>query len=87
MSVQSNRSPTVTKARFANAFQWIDHRLPVFTFVRHELSEYRTPTNLNYLWNFGSIAGVVLVIMIVTGVALAMHYVPTRGGRAHNARC
>jgi quinol-cytochrome oxidoreductase complex cytochrome b subunit len=70
----------VTKARFPNAVQWIEHRLPVFTFLRHELREYRTPTNLNYLWSFRSIAGVVLVIMIVTGVALTMHYVPTAEG-------
>jgi ubiquinol-cytochrome c reductase cytochrome b subunit len=59
---------------------WIDHRLPIFTFLRHELHEYPTPKNLNYLWNFGSLAGIVLVIMIVTGVALAMHYVPTADG-------
>ena len=32
--------------------------------------------NLNYWWNFGSLAGVVLVIMIVSGVVLAMHYTP-----------
>jgi ubiquinol-cytochrome c reductase cytochrome b subunit len=66
--------------RVAAAFEWIDHRLPVFTFLRQELVDYRTPANLNYLWNFGSIAGVVLMIMIVTGVALAMHYVPTAEG-------
>jgi hypothetical protein len=36
---------------------WIDHRLPIFTFLRHELDEYPTPRNLNYLLNFGSLAG------------------------------
>jgi quinol-cytochrome oxidoreductase complex cytochrome b subunit len=59
---------------------WIDHRLPIFTFLRHELHEYPTPKNLNYLWNFGSLAGIVLVIMMVTGVVLAMHYIPTTDG-------
>jgi quinol-cytochrome oxidoreductase complex cytochrome b subunit len=59
---------------------WIDHRLPIFTFLRHELDEYPTPRNLNYLWNFGSLAGIVLVIMIVTGIVLAMHYTPTAAG-------
>src|SRR6478672_5493294 len=59
---------------------WIDYRLPAFTFLHHELHEYPTPRNLNYLWNFGSLAGIVLVIMIVTGIVLAMHYVPTFGG-------
>jgi ubiquinol-cytochrome c reductase cytochrome b subunit len=59
---------------------WIDHRLPIFTFLRHELHEYPTPKNLNYLWNFGSLAGIVLVIMMVTGVVLAMHYIPATDG-------
>jgi quinol-cytochrome oxidoreductase complex cytochrome b subunit len=56
--------------------RWIDHRLPVFTFMHHELHEYPTPKNLNYWWNFGSLAGIVLVIMVVTGIVLAMHYTP-----------
>jgi quinol-cytochrome oxidoreductase complex cytochrome b subunit len=60
--------------------QWIDYRLPIFTFLRHELHEYPTPKNLNYLWNFGSLAGFALVAMIISGVALAMHYTPTVDG-------
>jgi len=56
--------------------RWIDYRLPVFTFMQHELHEYPTPKNLNYWWNFGSLAGIVLVILMVTGIVLAMHYTP-----------
>jgi ubiquinol-cytochrome c reductase cytochrome b/c1 subunit len=56
--------------------RWIDTRLPIFTFMQHELNDYPTPKNLNYWWNFGSLAGIVLVIMIVTGVLLAMQYTP-----------
>ncbi|MGQ0662509.1 MAG: cytochrome b [Pseudomonadota bacterium] len=56
--------------------KWIDYRLPIFTFLNHELNEYPTPRNLNYWWNFGSLAGIVLVMMIVTGIILAMHYTP-----------
>ncbi len=56
--------------------RWIDYRLPVFTFLDHELNEYPTPRNLSYWWNFGSLAGIMLVTMIVTGVVLAMHYTP-----------
>ena len=56
--------------------RWIDHRLPVFSFMHHELNEYPTPRNLNYWWNFGSLAGFMLVVMIVTGIILAMHYTP-----------
>ncbi|MGE0716317.1 MAG: cytochrome bc complex cytochrome b subunit [Alphaproteobacteria bacterium] len=56
--------------------RWVDHRLPVFSYLHHELHEYPTPKNLNYWWNFGSLAGIVLVIMIVTGIFLAMQYTP-----------
>jgi len=42
--------------------------------MHHEMHEYPTPKNLNYWWNFGSLAGVVLVIMIMSGIVLAMHY-------------
>ena len=56
--------------------RWIDHRLPIFTFLHHEMHEYPTPKNLSYWWNFGSLAGIALVIMIVTGIFLAMHYTP-----------
>ena len=54
--------------------KWIDHRLPIFTFMNHELHEYPTPKNLSYWWNFGSLAGITLVIMIATGIVLAMQY-------------
>jgi quinol-cytochrome oxidoreductase complex cytochrome b subunit len=40
---------------------------------------YPTPKNLNYLWNFGSLAGITLVIMILTGITLAMHYTADGG--------
>jgi quinol-cytochrome oxidoreductase complex cytochrome b subunit len=55
---------------------WIDSRLPIFTMMQHDLVDYPTPKNLNYWWNFGSLAGIILVIMIATGVVLAMHYTP-----------
>ncbi len=67
----------MSDSKFKNPIiSWIDYRLPVFTFLEHELHEYPTPKNLNYWWNFGSLAGIILVIMIVTGIILAMHYTP-----------
>ena len=54
--------------------KWVDHRLPVFTFIDHSVVTYPTPRNLNYFWNFGSLAGIVLVIMIASGIVLAMNY-------------
>jgi ubiquinol-cytochrome c reductase cytochrome b subunit len=59
---------------------WIDHRLPVFDFIDRQLNRYPAPRNLNYWWNFGWLAGIMLVIMIVTGFFLAMQYTPTSSG-------
>jgi ubiquinol-cytochrome c reductase cytochrome b subunit len=56
--------------------RWIDYRLPFVKMVQHELYDYPTPRNLSYWWNFGSLAGIMLVILIVTGVVLAMDYTP-----------
>src|SRR3954469_18772661 len=56
--------------------RWIDHRLPVFSYLQHEANDYPTPKNLSYWWNFGSIAGFMLMIMIATGIFLAMQYTP-----------
>jgi ubiquinol-cytochrome c reductase cytochrome b subunit len=54
--------------------RWIDYRLPIFTLMQHEMHEYPTPKNLSYWWNFGSLAGIMLVVMMATGIVLAMHY-------------
>jgi ubiquinol-cytochrome c reductase cytochrome b subunit len=56
--------------------RWIDYRLPFVAALQHELYDYPTPRNLTYWWNFGSLAGIMLVLMIVTGVFLAMQYTP-----------
>lgn len=54
---------------------WVDQRMPIFTFMKHQ-QEYRAPKNLSYMWSFGSIALIGLVIQVVTGIILAMHYTP-----------
>ena len=54
---------------------WLDYRLPIFSVLREALVDHPTPRNLNYWWNFGSLAGIILVIMIVSGLLLSMHYV------------
>ena len=53
---------------------WIDYRLPVISFLKHSAVDYPTPRNLNYWWNFGSLAGFFLLVQIITGVILSMHY-------------
>jgi len=65
----------MSAAKFSNpVVRWIDHRLPVFSMLDHTANDYPTPKNLSYMWNFGSLAGLSLVIMIVTGIVLAMNY-------------
>ncbi|MBF0372736.1 MAG: cytochrome b/b6 [Alphaproteobacteria bacterium] len=54
--------------------KWVDDRLPIFTMLKHSAVDYPTPKNLSYWWNFGSLAGFVLVIMILSGIFLAMNY-------------
>jgi len=61
----------------ARMIRWIDYRLPFVAALNHELNEYPTPRNLSYWWNFGSLSGIVLVLMIVTGIFLAMQYTPS----------
>jgi len=57
--------------------RWIDQRLPLPRLVYGAIGGgYPVPRNLNYFWNFGVLAGLALVIQIVTGIVLAMHYVP-----------
>ena len=55
--------------------KWMDERLPLARFVHGALGPgYPTPKNLNAFYNFGVLAGVALVIQIITGVVLAMHF-------------
>nr|YP_009755769.1 apocytochrome b [Gonatozygon brebissonii]QIQ23047.1 apocytochrome b [Gonatozygon brebissonii] len=49
---------------------------PILSTVNDHLIDYPTPSNLSYWWGFGSTAGICLVIQIITGVFLAMHYTP-----------
>ena len=59
-----------------NSFtQWMDERLPLPRFVYNAVGAgYPVPRNLNYFWNFGVLAGFALIVQILTGVILAMHY-------------
>ncbi len=67
----------LTKSEFKNpVVNWIDTRLPLFTMMSKEYATFPTPKNFNYFWNFGALATVTLLIMIATGVFLAMNYTP-----------
>ena len=65
------------KTVWRRMYEWHEARLPIFSFVDHAVgSQYPAPKNLNYFWNFGSLAGFMLVTMILTGIFLAMNYTP-----------
>jgi ubiquinol-cytochrome c reductase cytochrome b subunit len=59
---------------------WIDARLPVTSLWEEHLSKYYVPKNLNFFYIFGSLALVVLVNQILTGIWLTMNYTPTAEG-------
>nr|YP_010394265.1 apocytochrome b [Phytophthora cryptogea]DAZ88273.1 TPA_asm: apocytochrome b [Phytophthora cryptogea] len=48
----------------------------LFAVLNNHLIDYPTPVNLNYFFGFGSLAGIMLVVQILTGIFLAMHYTP-----------
>ncbi len=55
---------------------WVDQRFPATKLWKEHLSEYYAPKNFNFWYFFGSLAMVVLVIQILTGIFLVMHYKP-----------
>ncbi|MDR0528639.1 MAG: cytochrome bc complex cytochrome b subunit [Zoogloeaceae bacterium] len=59
-----------------NLLEWVDARFPATSLWRAHLSEYYAPKNFNFWYYFGSLALLVLVIQIVTGIFLAMNYKP-----------
>ncbi len=56
--------------------RWLDMRLPIIRLAWDSVVDYPTPKNLNYWWTFGGILSLMLGLQIVTGIVLAMHYVP-----------
>jgi ubiquinol-cytochrome c reductase cytochrome b subunit len=60
--------------------KWVDSRLPLPRLVYDSFVAYPTPRNLNYAYTFGAILSVMLVVQILTGVVLAMHYVSSING-------
>ncbi|HMB11286.1 cytochrome b/b6 [Saliniramus sp.] len=54
--------------------KWLESRLPIIGLVHSSFVAFPVPRNLNYMWTFGAILMIVLVLQIVTGIVLAMHY-------------
>ncbi len=54
--------------------KWLDKRLPLIRFANDTAITFPTPKNLNYWYTFGAILAICLVIQILTGIILSMHY-------------
>ena len=70
----AHQSSYVPKTGFA---RWLDQRLPIVRLVSDSFVTYPTPRNLNFWYTFGGILTFMLAMQIVTGIVLAMHYVPS----------
>ncbi|MEM9233661.1 MAG: cytochrome b N-terminal domain-containing protein, partial [Pseudomonadota bacterium] len=55
--------------------RWIDRRMPIVRLAYDSFGDFPTPKNLNYWYTFGGILAICLMVQIVTGIVLAMHYV------------
>ena len=65
---------------FANIIDWIDQRIPMTRVWNMHIAQYPAPKNFNFWYFFGSLAMLVLVNQIVTGIWLTMNYVPSAEG-------
>jgi ubiquinol-cytochrome c reductase cytochrome b subunit len=65
------------RGRMGQLVDWIDARFPMTRFMKEHASEYYAPKNFNFWYYFGSLALVVLVLQIVTGIFLTMNYKPS----------
>jgi ubiquinol-cytochrome c reductase cytochrome b subunit len=54
--------------------KWVDQRLPLPRLVHDSFVSYPVPRNLNYAYTFGGILSIMLIVQIITGIVLAMHY-------------
>ncbi|MDB6001533.1 MAG: cytochrome, partial [Rhizobacter sp.] len=66
--------PNATAAQ--RTLNWVDNRFPLSKLYNEHMAEYYAPKNFNFWYVFGSLALLVLVIQIVTGIFLVMHYKP-----------
>src|SRR5262249_48895348 len=79
--LMSGPSTYVPKSGFE---RWLDSRLPIVRFAHDTVLTFPTPKNLNFWYIFGGVLTFVLASQIVTGIVLAMHYVPN-GDLAFNS--
>jgi len=72
----TQKQPVTSAGPFNGVLTWVDQRFPLIQLWKDHLSEYYAPKNFNFWYYFGGLAMVVLVLQIVTGIFLTMHYKP-----------
>jgi ubiquinol-cytochrome c reductase cytochrome b subunit len=76
MAATQNKQPVTGAGPFNGVLTWVDQRFPLITLWKEHAAEYYAPKNFNFWYYFGSLAMLVLVMQIVTGIFLTMHYKP-----------
>jgi ubiquinol-cytochrome c reductase cytochrome b subunit len=77
MMASTNQTPRTEGGRIKALVNWIDDRFPMTKLWKEQASEYYAPKNMNFWYYFGSLAMLVLVIQILTGIFLTMNYKPS----------
>src|SRR3970282_2113293 len=72
----AEKQPVTGAGPFNGVLTWVDQRFPLMSLWRDHLAEYYAPKNFNFWYYFGSLALLVLVLQIATGIFLTMHYKP-----------
>jgi ubiquinol-cytochrome c reductase cytochrome b subunit len=72
----AEKKPVTGAGPFNGVLTWVDQRFPLMSLWRDHLAEYYAPKNFNFWYYFGSLAMLVLVLQIATGIFLTMHYKP-----------
>jgi len=67
-------------AKWSSFMVWVDARFPATETYEYHMSKYYAPKNFNFWYYFGILATVVLVMQLLTGIWLAMSYVPSGEG-------
>ena len=76
MENSNNNKGAAGNGLVAGVMGWVDERFPATKMWKEHLAEYYAPKNFNFWYYFGSLALLVLVLQLVTGIWLTMHYNP-----------
>ncbi|ACT47237.1 cytochrome b [Methylotenera mobilis] len=72
----TDKNKSALASALNDGINWVDARFPLTSNVKAHLTEYYAPKNFNFWYFFGSLALLVLVLQILTGIFLTMHYKP-----------